>query len=217
MAFQYGCFISFRHLDKLEPFVRQLSKDIKNELDLYGNQLDVFLDENRIKPGDHFNMLIPQALCRSVVLVVIYVPAYFHADKPYCTKEFVAFVEHEKRRLLEIQQKKPDADVSSIHQVIPIIMRKDASRPLPEELVKDRNRIDWSDNMAALANPSKFSKSTKYQEDVRMICEKIWKVYESASNLQTLVDCPKITALPDDDHALIQKLLTTNKQRFPQW
>ncbi len=118
MPFQYGCFISFRHLPRIERFVRQLKEDIETELKYQGVPLEVFLDEERIKIGDNFNAIIPNALCKSIVMVVVYVPAYFNADKDYCTREFIAFIEHERRRLDEIKQKHPNADHTKMHQII---------------------------------------------------------------------------------------------------
>ena len=159
MAFEYGCFISFRHLDGIEEFVRRLAGDIKRDLDSQGiPHLKVFLDEDRIRAGDNFNMSIPTSLCKTAVMIVVYVPAYFNDQKPYCTKEFVAFFEHEQRRLAEITEKYPNYDLAKLHQVIPIVLRKNPAISLPAEL-NSRNLIDWS-NTTALERPGRFSQTT---------------------------------------------------------
>jgi len=217
MNFEYGCFISFRHLPKIEPFVKQLAKDIKEELELFGEpKLKVFLDEDRIKPGDHFNTLIPAALCKSVIMVVVYVPAYFNADKPYCTREFVAFIEHERRRLDELKQKNPAADYSKMYQVITLVMRKDKNRPLPDALAKDRNLVDWSDDEnTALYNPRQFSRKSLYRPILGQIRDKILDIWQLAPQLDVLNNCPQYLQLPDDNHPLFQELINRQAPPFP--
>ncbi len=218
MSFEYGCFISYRHLPRIESFVRKLAESINHEMAYFVDKgcLPVFLDEERIKPGDNFNIKIPSVLCKSIVMVVVYVPTYFSKDKTYCTRELVAFLEHEGRRLDEIKQKHPDADHSQMYQVITLVMRKDESKPLPEVLTKDRNLVDWSANKnTALTNLSQFSESSDYTDLVREIVDKIRLIWKLAPQLDVLADCSQHPNLPPDTHPLFQKLIDDHLPAFP--
>jgi len=218
MNFEYGCFISYRHLPRIEAFVRKLAEDIKGELGYFEekDKLSVFLDEERIKPGDNFNAKIPSALCKSMVMVVVYVPTYFSTDKTYCTRELVAFLEHEQRRLHEMKHKHPTADHSKMFQVITLVMRKDKSKPLPKELTADRNLIDWSDDEnTALSNLSQFSKKREYRQAVGQILDKILHIRQLTPQLDVLADCHQYPDLPDTQHPLFQQLINPQPPAFP--
>lgn len=214
MAFEYGCFISYRHLAGIETIVRRLASDIKKELDLYGfPPSKVFLDEDRIQSGDNFNMLIPSSLCKSIVMIVVYVPDYFNKHKPYCTKEFVAFLEHEKRRLIEVTQKYPQHDLAKLHQIIPIILRKDPAIALPPEL-GTRDYIDWS-TTTIFERTKEFAKTVPYANAKREICNKIRDIWNSLPQLDVLADCQQYAQMPDEQHELFKRLVQSQTPLFP--
>lgn len=214
MAFEYGCFISYRHLDGIVPFVQRLAKDIERDLASQGiPELRVFLDENRIQPGNPFNQQIPSSLCKSIVMVVIYVPAYFDNEKPYCTKEFVAFMEHEERRLREIAQKFPDYDLAELFQIIPIVLRKSPLYPIPPEL-DDRAPIYWQDT-TAFETPGRFALTNQYIEQKRKICNRILNIWSRVPQLDTVTNCRQAAELPDEQHPLFQQLVQVQSPRFP--
>src|SRR5262245_6762046 len=121
MPFQYSCFISYCHgqHDLVRAFLDQFKAALKNELDTLLDE-EIYVDEERLKPGYKYNEALAQAICQSACMVVIYSPRYERHD--YCIREFRGMVrlEESRSKLLKAILKEKAAGVGCI---IPIILR----------------------------------------------------------------------------------------------
>lgn len=119
---RHPCFISFRHVGNCEKFVRTFRDALKEELEnSFGKFKDAegpFLDEDRMTSAVYLENTIAEAICNSVCMIVIYLPAYFSEEYPYCAREFKAM------QLLEMQRRQmlpPGAVTDSF--IIPVFFR----------------------------------------------------------------------------------------------
>src|SRR6185436_9660597 len=56
----------------------------------------IYVDEDRLKPGYKFNEKLASAICQSVCMIVVYSPRYAQHD--YCVREFEGMELLEQRR-----------------------------------------------------------------------------------------------------------------------
>jgi len=70
---------------------------------LIGEQNEVFRDNDFIRYGDTLDDEIAASICKSVCLLIVYVPNTYQADHPYCAREYAAMCELEQNRLGKLQ------------------------------------------------------------------------------------------------------------------
>jgi hypothetical protein len=131
MAFEYACFISYRHSQAtgVQKTYESFERALNDQVGWYLPNMPVYLDRNRLGGGDFFNKELAFALCSSVCMISLYIPFYFDTDHTYCAREYRAMVDLEKKRLLAL----PKA-ARSKGLIIPIVIR---GTP-PEEITKER-------------------------------------------------------------------------------
>jgi hypothetical protein len=97
----------------------------------------VYRDVTRLKGGQFFNNALARALCESVCMIVVYIPAYFSAENPYCAREFRAMEQLERKRLQLLNSSGP----SQHGFIIPIVCRD--MQGVPKEIVSRRHCYDF--------------------------------------------------------------------------
>ena len=97
MAFKHACFISYCHgqHDLIKGFIDQLKSALKAELETLLDE-DVYIDEERLKPGYKHEESLTRAICESVCMIVVYSPRYERHE--YCMREYEAMVKLEEGR-----------------------------------------------------------------------------------------------------------------------
>ncbi|HTF03400.1 MAG TPA: toll/interleukin-1 receptor domain-containing protein [Bacteroidia bacterium] len=120
MAFNYSCFISYRHgkYELIKRFVDDLKDALSAELEPYFGQMEIYIDSERLEPGHLYNKKLSAALCQSVCMIIVYTPQYFMEDKAYCTREFMAMEDLETRRISLLE---PEHQSNGL--IIPIVLR----------------------------------------------------------------------------------------------
>ncbi len=68
----YACFVSYCHgqYDLVKGFIDQLKTALKSELDALMDE-ELYIDEERLRPGYHYNEELARAICQSVCMVVV--------------------------------------------------------------------------------------------------------------------------------------------------
>jgi len=207
MPFKHSCFISYRHLNHKEPYIEWIVEALKRELAQWVEQ-DVFRDVDHIDGGALYNDELRLALCRSVCMVVLYSPRYFHRNHSYCAREFLAMqrLEQHRREFLHNQ------DEHSKGLVIFIAIR--GSGFIPSEII-DKRQIY---NFEPYTLMSDMRRNPKFKADVRNIGEYIFnrcKVFESIAGQHDLCANCHGFMLPSEDD--IQPLLENFKPRKAQF
>jgi len=130
MAFEYACFISYRHSS--DPRVQKIYESFQRELAVQVGlylPMQVYLDTSRLRGGDFFNKELASALCNSICMISLYIPYYFDANNTYTAREYQGMVNLEKQRLPSMPQA-----AQSKGLIIPIVIRG----TLPDEITKER-------------------------------------------------------------------------------
>jgi hypothetical protein len=141
MPFQYSCFISYRRLDDDMEIVKDLYDAITAEIRRLVPQ-EVYRDEERLRGGEIPETQIATALCRSLCMIVFYVPVYFDEGHTYCAREYRAMELLEEQRLEGLRMSYGD-DVGGYGLIIPIIFR--GAKFLPPEFRERRKPYIFED------------------------------------------------------------------------
>src|SRR4051794_3914401 len=127
MAFDYACFVSYRHREQsqlAEKFINDLCAALRNELAALLDE-EIFIDRERMRGGIFFNAALARALCKSICMVLIYTPTYFSRQHLYCTREFRAMEQLETIRLRRLSKTLS----SECGLIIPVVLRGASSLP----------------------------------------------------------------------------------------
>jgi hypothetical protein len=164
MAFEYACFISYRHSH--EPGVQKIYESFRRELatqvGLYLPGMQVYLDTGRLSGGDFFNKELAFALCSSICMVSLYNPLYFDTSSTYAAREYQAMVNLEGRRLPGMPE---EAQKKGL--IIPLIIRGS----LPDEIKNNRQSYTLD-----LLTPGDLRKP-KSLEVLRKVADDIYNRY----------------------------------------
>ena len=84
----------------MRSFIEQFTDSLRNELDPLLSE-GIYLDEERLNAGEHYNPAIANELCNSACMVMIYVPTYEQSS--YCMREFTGMVRLERERNIKLR------------------------------------------------------------------------------------------------------------------
>jgi hypothetical protein len=154
-GYEHHAFVSWAHTinPEMGHCARRIQASIAQELALAIPQPSVFLDETHIPPGTTWAPHLQQAICRSVVMVAICAPIYYHPTHNWCGLEWAAMKDLASRR----------AGALASRAIVPLIFRHSA--PLPNAVAAVQH-IDLS--RASLPNHRYYS-STAFNTVVRNI------------------------------------------------
>ena len=195
MAFEHGCFISHVHAEEplMREFVTELARALRSELEpLIGDIVEttVYLDEDRLKGGEKFNLALARALCASACWVMVYVPQYFRRE--YCAREFRAMQILEEQRL-----RYPELELEPNEgMIIPVILRGNPEQ-LPSEIGEEIQCLEFSRFSTA---SSEILRHEHFMEQIAERALFIQKIFELGNPL--MHDCgqfsiPELNETPD--------------------
>ena len=120
-GYEYHVFISWPHSIQAQgqKLIEQLFEGLEDRFRNFGGG-KVFLDKQRLEPGEQWDPKLRRSVCRSGVLVAILVDSYFLSK--YCRIEWNITETLQKKRL---PQKETDATC-----FIPIIFQEDVALPI---------------------------------------------------------------------------------------
>jgi hypothetical protein len=179
MAFKYSCFISYRRIDVelANVFVDSLERALRNYITPYAPNTRVFLDRNEMKGAALFDPTLAQRICESVIMVMVYVPAYFDEEHRWCAREYQAMVELEAVRLAKL----PGSARARQHGlIVPVVFR--GASALPAEIKARRLYADFS--KYSLAGKTDISRHRQYAQKIQDIADsfyEIWRDFQALS------------------------------------
>jgi hypothetical protein len=187
MPLRYSCFISYRHSQS--DIVNDLVNSLQTEL---GRWLDkeVYIDKERLKGGDFYNLELARSLCESACMVVVYTPTYFSKEHSYCAREYAAMenLEGERLRLLGYPRNMEHG------LIIPIVYRGDKKLPYRIKSIRQCHNFEsfQISGQAKLDNPI-------YAQKIREIAEYIKDRFEELRIIEDdICSCCDTFAIPAD-------------------
>lgn len=189
MPIRYACFISYPHgqTDLTKRFIDELKTALAEQVEGWQDE-QVYLDEERLKPGYKFNESIARAICESVCMIVVYSPRY--EKHPYCLREYAAMEQLEAKRLSLIG--KPELVDKGM--IIPVLFRgKDY---LPEKIGRRIHYLDFENYIT----PRSIGGDEKYATQIADLARYIYSLFHEMeqSNTDVCVDCDQFR-LPAED------------------
>lgn len=205
----YSCFISYCHgQEELTlKFIDQLTSAIKGYLEPFLDE-EVFIDNERLNPGNKHAEVLADAICQSLCMIVVYSPRYErHA---YCLREFEAMREVEKKRKAILGKK----SLRGRSLIIPIIFRTRIDGEIPTELKEENTYCDFSKFTTASTD---ITQNSEYVAEIERIAKTIVQHYNELENAEyDLSNCCKDFELPnEEDITGWEKPLRARPQRFP--
>lgn len=178
MAFRYSCFISYCHGqgDLVKSFVDQLKSALKSELDPYLDE-EIYIDEERLKPGYRYNEALATAICESICMVVVYSPKY--ARHEYCVREFEAMARLEEERRKMLDNAAGQGALGGTGLIIPVIFRGDTKK-IPSNIAQYQTS-DFSQFSLSVTSPE-IARHPEFSVKVQEIAKVIHEVYEKFQN-----------------------------------
>jgi len=177
-GYEYHCFISWPHTanDDITKCARKLKREIESRLAPYVSRPKVFLDERVLSPGDDWPDTIKNALCRSLTMVAICAPIYYHPDHKWCGLEWATM-----QLLSDVRLKGVD-----FKAIIPVMIRK--SDPLPAVF----SRIQYADFTAMTTRSHYYFFSTEFRNKAEQIVNNIQRVAATIRKNLAQPDCENL-------------------------
>lgn len=176
MPLKHACFISYCHgreqLTRI--FIEQLRDSLKSSLEPLMDQ-QVYIDQERLKPGFKFNESLALALCQSVSMILVYSPKYErHA---YCLREFHAMKEIEAKRRSILKSHFP----REYSLIIPIIFRGSENR-IPPSLRHSTHYCNFSKFTTASLEISRNPEYVAEIEKIAAFIEDLYSLFEDSQD-----------------------------------
>jgi TIR domain len=176
MPFRNACFISYALSDSeiMRSLVDDLHAALADAVAMYVD-LPVFVDYQRLKPGYRFDEKIAEAICQSVVGIVVFTPSYLQQE--WCMRELRAMQLLEQNRL----QVLGNAALPGKGFIVPVVLR--GSDYLPPE-IRDRQFVNFDRYFTGF-------KPKYFQENVEGIARLIFDWHEAtrASGKDLCANC----------------------------
>lgn len=150
----------------------QVCQAIREELAFLVPEPGVFLDTS-IQSGTSWEGELKKALCKSLTMVALCSPIYYHKSHVWCGREWAAMEALRKKRIQN----------ETLCNIIPLIVRE--SSALPEPVAN----IQWINLTPALMTGKRYYSTREFRTRVKEVVNLIEKVaFEIAEN-QVLPRC----------------------------
>lgn len=180
-GYEYYCFVSWPHTGQdMANRARKIKDRIEDLLALDIPDPGVFFDTSEILVGADWRRQVPKALCRSIAMVSICAPIYFHPSHWWCRLEWAAMDMLSQKRL-------PNADFKAI---IPVLIKRD--HPLPSEV----EEIQYIDLSGLMVSRFSYHRTNEFEQKMREIVKRIEQIARMLADNQCEADCEQFS-LPE--------------------
>lgn len=206
MPFRYSCFISYRRSGQtiVDRFVRDLREALSVELAPLLD-LEVFDDTRSISGGEPWEEAIAEALCRSVVMIVVFTPTYLSESHTHGARELQAMLRLEAQRLQAV------GHAGQKGMIIPVVLR--GPDLLPNEL-RERQGYNFDRFMTG---DTKIYRSPGFHRSMREMASFIYEWHEvlRAAPDDLCADCNQFRLPSAEDVRPWLAALATSKPLLP--
>lgn len=177
-GYEYHCFISWAHTKNrdMSDCALRIKSGIEEYLSLSIPNPRVFLDTSEITAGAEWERQLQYALCRSITMVSICAPIYYHPSHRWCGLEWAAMDRLSTIRL-------PGASFKSI---IPILLKKDVS--IPREVAQ----IQYIDLSGLILRGRHYYRTNDFRRMLMEIGSRIEQVAQTITENQSRTDCDQL-------------------------
>ncbi|MED6207175.1 hypothetical protein PIB30_033369 [Stylosanthes scabra] len=181
---KHDIFISFRGEDIRTSFLSHLRKELRR------NQIDFFVDDEKLHPGDEISSTFVQAIEESSISLVIFSKNY--ASSRWCMEELVKIIEcmeQYERIVIPVFYNIDPSDVR--HQKRTFAEAFDVHKQKYEEenMQKWRSVLKVAANLSGIHYPSKYRNESEFIEAiVKDISEKLSHQFSNASEVLIGID-----------------------------
>ena len=196
-GYKYHCFISWAHIKNplMEQCASMIKEEILNHLRLQLDEPRVFLDQSEIKGGAAWEQELTMALCKSVSMVSLCAPIYYHPGHRWCGLEWAAMEKLSLERLSNVNFK----------SIIPVLLKKDDD--LPHEV----RAIQYVDLSPVIIRGCRYFHTQDFRKKIIEIIERIELIAKTIAENDHLPNCREFT-MPTNP-AFISHV--TSGQKFP--
>ena len=201
MTFAYSNFISYRHEEQRNKFVKDFNFQFNTTTFDVTNLKEHFLDSDEIKGSPIFGEKIYEAIRKSYFFSVFHTFHYLNEDNPWCAKElkYALDVEDCRRRQLSNNDK-------AAFFCLNLFILSGTDKDLPDK-ISNRNALPISNFQYSIKKPTKaVTEFFKKQYDYMM---GIFKIYQRYPHVD-FIACCEIIDKPDDEE--IKKWIREQKK-----
>ena len=177
-SYEYQCFVSWPHT--IDPDItncaRAMQTTIRGKLGKSFSKPAVFRDESERIAGDEWEKKIPRALCRSICMVAICAPIYYHPEHPWCGLEWAVMENFSSTRLCG----------KDFKAILPVMVRM--SDPLPRAVSK----IDRFDVSRVATMGQRYFSYPEFLATIEKIIARIERIAEELWRGQCRADCEEL-------------------------
>ncbi|KAL4395276.1 hypothetical protein AHAS_Ahas02G0235800 [Arachis hypogaea] len=174
---KHDVFVSFRGIDIRTSFLSHLTKD------LHRNQIDFFVDDKKLHPGDEISPTLLRAIEQSYISLVIFSKHY--ASSRWCMEELVKIIECMEQYERIVIPVFYNVDPSHVrHQKGILAEAFDVHKERYEEEIMQswKSVLKKTANLSGIHYPSKYRNESELIEDiVKNISEKLSHLLSNAS------------------------------------
>ena len=173
-GYEYHCFISWAHTKNkdMTECARIMKQEIEQKLALSIPDPRVFLDESEIFGGADWERVLLRALCRSVSMVSLCAPIYYHPTHPWCGREWAAMLKLSQKRL-------PQEEFKAI---IPLLLKRG-------ELPNAVATIQFIDFSPLMLRGRNYYRTNDFKDKIQQIVDQIELIAQTIAVNQSMTDC----------------------------
>jgi len=174
-GYEHYCFISWPHTDSPEitDCATYIHNAIVGSLSALIHKPSVFRDVTSVTGGDIWPDSLKQALCRSITMVAICAPIYYHPEHPWCGLEWAAMDGLNTQRI-------PGA---RFHSIIPVMVRK--SDILPDAV----SRLQHLDVSGVFTIGRRYFSTKDFRRQLGEIVQRIETVADAVAHQKAVAGC----------------------------
>lgn len=190
-GYEYHCFVSWPHTNNKD--MTECAIKIKETIEAYLAcsipNPKVFLDESDIIGGAIWQKKLKNALCKSISMVAVCAPIYYHPSHKWCGQEWAAMNKLSKKRLPQID----------FHTIIPLLLKKDNVLPIA------LSEIQYIDFSRVLLRGRNYYRTIDFRNKIWQIVGRIEQIACTIAQNQAIPDCaqfnfPNKSAFGDIEH-----------------
>jgi hypothetical protein len=173
-GYEYHCFISWAHTKNrdMTECAKIMKQEIEQKLALSIPNPRVFLDESEIFGGADWEQQLLRALCRSVSMVSLCAPIYYHPTHRWCGVEWAAMSALGQSRL-------PKEEFKTI---IPLLLKRGET----PNAVATIQHIDFS---SVILRGRNYYRTNDFKNKVQQIIDRIEMIAQAIATNQSMTNC----------------------------